>query len=102
MQCCLISVSLPSSVPCAPANAQSSHECSSNVVTFSWQPTNNIFYYVAMAVDTSGEVTECVTLDNTCYFTNVACGQFYQYTVYAVTYGCDTQVSQPVSVQTCE
>lgn len=93
---------MSSSVPCAPANAQAQHQCSSNAVQFSWQPTNNTYYYVATAVDDTGEVTECVTVDDSCYFTNVDCGQSYQYTVYAVSYGCNSLVTQPVSVSTGE
>ncbi|XP_061587415.1 fibronectin type III domain-containing protein 7-like [Cololabis saira] len=87
-------------VPCAPANPQTTHECSSNVIAFSWQPTNGTSYYVATAVDNSGAVTECRTVDNTCYFTDTSCGQFYTYRVYAVTPACQSQVSEPQFVQT--
>ncbi|XP_067331701.1 fibronectin-like [Channa argus] len=87
-------------IPCGPANPETYHDCSSNVIVFGWQPTNNTFYYVAMAVDNAGEMTECVTLDNTCYFTNVDCGQTYNYSVYAVGSECNTDISQPVSVRT--
>ncbi|XP_030607410.1 fibronectin type III domain-containing protein 7-like [Archocentrus centrarchus] len=87
-------------VPCAPANPLISHTCSSNAVIFSWQPINNTLFYVATAVDNNDEVTECQTLDNMCYFTDAACGQYYTYRVYAVTSGCNTEVSQPVFVET--
>lgn len=88
------------SVPCAPANPHTIHDCSSNVIVFSWQPTNNTFYYVATAEDDTGKVTECRTPDNTCFFTNTGCGQFYTYSVYAVSSGCNSQVSQPQFVRT--
>ncbi|XP_044075214.1 uncharacterized protein LOC122886733 [Siniperca chuatsi] len=87
-------------VPCAPGNPVTIHDCSSNVIVFSWQPTNNTFYYVAMAVDNTGKATECRTPDNTCYFTNAGCGQFYKYTVYAVSSECNSEVSQPEFVWT--
>ncbi|KAK5919430.1 hypothetical protein CgunFtcFv8_023326 [Champsocephalus gunnari] len=47
--------SLFETVSCAPANPETSHDCSSNVIIFSWQPTNNTRYYVATAVDKSGQ-----------------------------------------------
>lgn len=72
------------------------------MIVFSWQPTNNTNYYVATAVDNIGTVTECRTLDNMCYFTDTSCGQFYTYRVYAVTSECNSQVSQPEFVRTCE
>lgn len=88
-------------VPCAPANPQAMHSCSSNVIVFNWESTNNTFYYVATAEDNVGEVTECRTTDNMCYFTNTGCGQFYKYNVYAVSH-CNSEVSQPKFVRTCE
>ncbi|XP_034558806.1 fibronectin type III domain-containing protein 7-like [Notolabrus celidotus] len=87
-------------VPCAPANPHTVADCSSNVIVFTWQPTNNTFYYVATAVDTAGKATECRTADNTCYFTNAGCGQTYTYTVHAVSSECDSEESPPEFVRT--
>ncbi|XP_037644346.1 fibronectin type III domain-containing protein 7-like [Sebastes umbrosus] len=87
-------------VPCAPANPQTRHDCSSNVIFFSWEPTNNTLFYVATAVDNSSKTTECRTPDTICYFTNTGCGQYYTYTVYAVSTGCNTEASQPMFVRT--
>ncbi|XP_067460816.1 mucin-4-like [Thunnus thynnus] len=92
--------SLFETVPCAPANPQTIHDCSSNAIVFSWQPTNNTFYYVATAVDDTGKVTECRTPDNMCFFTNTGCGQFYKYSVYAVSSECNSEVTQPEFVRT--
>ncbi|XP_047445276.1 mucin-4-like [Mugil cephalus] len=92
--------SLFETVPCAPANTETSHECSSNVIVFSWEPTNNTFYYVATAIDNTGEETECRTVDNRCIFTNTGCGQYYKYNVYAVSSECNSEVSQSEFVRT--
>ncbi|KAK5888908.1 hypothetical protein CesoFtcFv8_014958 [Champsocephalus esox] len=92
--------SLFETVSCAPANPETSHDCSSNVIIFSWQPTNNTRYYVATAVDKSGQKTECRTADNKCLFTNTGCGQFYKYTVYAVCDVCNSEASNPEFVRT--
>ncbi|MED6260228.1 hypothetical protein ATANTOWER_008551, partial [Ataeniobius toweri] len=87
-------------VPCAPVDLEATHDCSSNAVVFSWQPTNNTHYYVATAVDDTGKATECMTLDGICYFTEVSCGRFYTYNVYAVSPECNSQISQPKFVRT--
>ncbi|XP_019712208.1 fibronectin type III domain-containing protein 7-like [Hippocampus comes] len=87
-------------VPCAPAHTLTNHDCSSNVILFSWEPTNNTFYYVATAEDNHGQMTECRTQDSACFFTNTGCGQFYTYTVYAVSSECNSEVSQPEFVRT--
>lgn len=71
------------------------------MIIFNWQPTNNTFYYVATAEDSTGKVTECRTPDNMCYFTNTGCGQFYKYNVYAVSH-CNSELSQSEFVRTCE
>ncbi|KAA8587297.1 hypothetical protein FQN60_016159, partial [Etheostoma spectabile] len=86
-------------VPCAPANPTTSHKCSSNVIVFSWDHTNKTFYYEAMAVDNTGKTTACRTEDNACFFTNTDCGQFYTFTVYAVS-ECNSEVSKPEFVST--
>ncbi|XP_023191873.1 uncharacterized protein LOC111608990 [Xiphophorus maculatus] len=87
-------------VPCAPVHLQTTHECSSDVIVFSWEPTSNTNYYVATAVDNTGKTTECRTLDKMCYFTNVDCGRFYTYKVYAVSSECNSHISEPKSIQT--
>ncbi|KAF7661772.1 hypothetical protein LDENG_00254320 [Lucifuga dentata] len=87
--------------PCAPTQLQTSYSCSSNGIIFSWQHTNNTFYYVAKAVGNNGQVTECRTADNVCHFTNIGCGQSYMFNVYAVS-SCNSEVSTPQFVQTCE
>lgn len=92
----------PPSVPCAPANTNIRHDCSSNVIVFKWDHTNNTLYYEAKAVDNTGEVMECRTVDNQCYFTDASCGQYYKYSVYSVSAGCNSEVSQPEFVRTCK
>ncbi|XP_015242186.1 PREDICTED: uncharacterized protein LOC107092315 [Cyprinodon variegatus] len=85
-------------VPCAPVDLKTTHDCFSNVLKFSWEPTNNTLYYVAKAVDNKGLMTPCMTPDRKCYFTNVECGRSYTYSVYAVSSECNSQISQPKTI----
>lgn len=89
-------------VPCAPANPTASHDCSSNHIKFSWQPTNNTLSYMATAVDNNGKIIYYRGVDEYCYFTNVGCGQYYTFTVYAISSGCNSESSHPEFVRTCK
>ncbi|KAE8290995.1 Fibronectin type III domain-containing protein 7 Precursor [Larimichthys crocea] len=94
------STSMFETVPCAPANPTASHDCSSNHIKFSWQPTNNTLSYMATAVDNNGKIIYYRGVDEYCYFTNVGCGQYYTFTVYAISSGCNSESSHPEFVRT--
>ncbi|XP_036412775.1 fibronectin type III domain-containing protein 7-like [Colossoma macropomum] len=89
--------------PCPPQNPKIFRECFSNVIIFSWAPTNNTAYYVAQSVDSDGVVNECVTIYTSCYFTQTDCGLTYSFTVssvYSGAEGCNTGSTLPVTVST--
>ncbi|KAL0966458.1 hypothetical protein UPYG_G00295530 [Umbra pygmaea] len=86
-------------VPCPPSELMTYRECSSNLIVFSWAPTNNTFYYVAKSVDLNGREVECVTVDTSCFFTDTDCGQSYQFTLYSVS-DCNSGTSSPKHVRT--
>nr|XP_046247875.1 uncharacterized protein LOC124060678 [Scatophagus argus] len=87
-------------VPCPPKNLTLLRACSSEVIVFSWDHTNNTDYYMAKAVDSQGTVQECVTEDNSCYFTHTVCGRHYYFTVSSVTGQCRSDVSSTVDIRT--
>ncbi|XP_027882788.1 uncharacterized protein fndc7b [Xiphophorus couchianus] len=87
-------------VSCPPGNPMLLRECSSNVIIFSWNHTSGKDFYMARAEDSKGEVLNCLTEDNSCYFTQTTCGRRYQFTVLSVTKGCMSGVSSTVDVQT--
>nr|XP_015211037.1 PREDICTED: uncharacterized protein LOC102685057 [Lepisosteus oculatus] len=87
-------------VPCAPTNLGIFRDCYSNVIIFSWDPTANTMYYVAKAMDSNGEITECRTTDTSCFFTNTGCGLGYQFTVYSVNGECSSRISAPARTRT--
>ncbi|XP_075901618.1 uncharacterized protein fndc7b isoform X2 [Nelusetta ayraudi] len=55
---------------------------------------------MAKAVDSQGVVQECLTEDNSCYFTHSVCGRHYYFTVYSITGQCTSQISASVDVRT--
>lgn len=56
-----------------------------------------MLYYV---ISTQGVVQECLTEDNSCYFTNCVCGRHYSFTVYSITGQCRSQVSSTADIRT--
>lgn len=87
-------------VPCSPANLNLFRECSSNVIIFSWAPTNNTGFYTAQLTDSVGGAQTCLTTDTSCFFTNTMCGRKYSFTVYSVNGECNSPASTAVSIQT--
>ncbi|KAJ8279126.1 hypothetical protein COCON_G00061920 [Conger conger] len=87
-------------VPCAPSELRLYRECSSNLIIFSWEPRNHTNFYVARAVDSTGKTADCMTVDTKCYFDQTTCGREYEFTVYAVSGGCESEVSDSASVRT--
>lgn len=88
-------------MPCVPSQLATYHECSSNVIIFSWAPTNNTNYYVATSLASDGQLVVCRTKGTECFFTNTVCGHTYQFTVYAVS-SCNSKTSPSKHVRTCE
>ncbi|XP_067454263.1 serine-rich adhesin for platelets [Thunnus thynnus] len=87
-------------VPCPPKKLELLRDCSSEVIIFSWEHTNNTDHYMAKAVDSQGVVQECLTEDNSCYFTHTVCGRHYYFTVYSITGQCRSQISSTVDIRT--
>ncbi|KAL1280893.1 hypothetical protein QQF64_015493, partial [Cirrhinus molitorella] len=89
--------------PCPPKSPKVYRECSTNVILFSWDPTNNTVFYFAMAMDSDGAVMECLTVDTSCYFTDTVCGQTYTFTVSSIYSGgldCNSGYTEGVVVKT--
>ncbi|XP_060792637.1 fibronectin type III domain-containing protein 7-like [Neoarius graeffei] len=87
-------------VPCSPANLSVFRECSSNVIIFSWAPTNNTFFYRARMEDNAGGSQDCLTTETSCFFTNTVCGRNYSFNVYGINGDCNGPFSPTVSIQT--
>nr|XP_055057047.1 uncharacterized protein LOC129441425 [Misgurnus anguillicaudatus] len=88
---------------CPPHGASVYRECSSNVIIYSWNATDNTAYYIAMAQGSDGETRECLTEGTSCYFTNMNCGKNYTFTVSSTFSGglnCNSGNTEPVAVTT--
>uniref|UniRef100_A0A9J8D0Q5 Fibronectin type III domain-containing protein 7 n=1 Tax=Cyprinus carpio carpio TaxID=630221 RepID=A0A9J8D0Q5_CYPCA len=89
--------------PCSPKALKLYRECSTNVILLSWDSTNNTAYYFAIAVDSNQLVTECLTVDTACYFTDTVCGQTYSFYVRSIFSGgldCNSGYTDGVVIKT--
>ncbi|XP_056336881.1 uncharacterized protein fndc7rs1 [Danio aesculapii] len=89
--------------PCPPKSPTLYRECSTNAIVFSWNPTNKTAYYLATAVDSDGQVTECLTVDTSCYFTDTVCAKGYSFYVSSTYIGgldCNSGNSQAKMIRT--
>lgn len=60
---------------------------------------------MATALDSDGDIQECLTVDTSCYFTNMMCGKNYSFTVssyYSGELNCNSGNTNPVTVVTGE
>uniref|UniRef100_A0AAV2KVH4 Fibronectin type-III domain-containing protein n=1 Tax=Knipowitschia caucasica TaxID=637954 RepID=A0AAV2KVH4_KNICA len=87
-------------IPCPPENLLLERSCDSEVILFSWANSNNSNLYKAKAIDSKGEVLECLTEDNSCYFTQTHCGRHYYFSVYSMSGTCHSQSSPTVDIST--
>lgn len=55
-------------------------------------------YFVCLC--SQGVVQECLTEDNSCYFTHTVCGRHYYFTVFSITGQCTSQISTTVDIRT--
>ncbi len=56
--------------------------------------------YLKMVFCMQGVVQECLTEDNSCYFTHTVCGRHYYFTVYSITGQCRSLISSTVDIRT--
>ncbi|XP_077077959.1 uncharacterized protein fndc7rs1 [Siphateles boraxobius] len=89
--------------PCPPKTPLLYRECSSNVILFSWSPTNSTAYYHALAIDSDGHVTNCITVDTSCYFADTVCSKSYSFYVKSIYSGgldCNSGNTEAVVIKT--
>ncbi|XP_040040842.2 uncharacterized protein fndc7b [Gasterosteus aculeatus] len=87
-------------VSCPPENLELLRDCSSDVILFSWDHTNSSDNYLATSVDSQGVIQKCLTEGNSCYFTNMMCGEHYNFSVQTIAGRCSSQNSATVDIRT--
>ncbi|XP_036412774.1 mucin-5AC-like [Colossoma macropomum] len=87
-------------VPCVPTNVSVSRVCGATSVDITWAPSTGAHTYIAIAIDTHGQTSQCVSNGTSCSITNLTCSQVYSMGVIAANDNCSSRLSQTVSLYT--
>lgn len=102
MLLCSLTLSVtPSQAPCDPENVASLLQCSSGVVTVSWEASAGATGYTASAQE-DGEThfTSCSTTGTSCDLTQLECGEVYTVTVVARDGICNSTLLATTTIKT--
>lgn len=65
-----------------------------------WEETEGVALYVATATCSMGVAQQCNSTNSTCDFSNLKCGETYEFSVTAYSNMCYSEVSSSVEIQT--
>lgn len=63
--------------------------CSTNVLTVSWDSASMLLNYSVTALAGDGTALHCMTEDSSCTMTNLKCGQQYNVSIKAISSTCE-------------
>ncbi|OCT82972.1 hypothetical protein XELAEV_18025507mg [Xenopus laevis] len=86
--------------PCVPQNVLASLDCTSNVVTVSWNSSLGANNYTTKAEGTDGQTYFCNSTSTFCDIAGLKCGHSYQVTVEAANEKSKSGPSIPVPIET--
>ncbi|XP_069593413.1 uncharacterized protein [Ranitomeya imitator] len=86
--------------PCSPQNVVTGLDCTSNVVTVSWNISSGADSYQSEAIGTNGEKSVCSTTNTSCDFADLRCGALYLVTVTASNEASSSKPSEPIEFET--
>ncbi|XP_061540147.1 fibronectin type III domain-containing protein 7-like [Phycodurus eques] len=87
-------------VPCTPHNVTAVKECGADSITVTWAVSGSTLFYVAMAMDSSGIVHSCNTMDLTCTIAGLKCSTSYTTYVIGSNFKCNSTQSEAVTTET--
>uniref|UniRef100_A0A8C5EQG5 Fibronectin type-III domain-containing protein n=1 Tax=Gouania willdenowi TaxID=441366 RepID=A0A8C5EQG5_GOUWI len=88
------------SVPCVPANVQTTVDCSTNTLQASWDAADGAVSYISTLRGTGDFSSSCPTTDQSCPFAALQCAQEYVFSVTSVNDRCSNSWSSDVMTTT--
>ncbi|OCT82973.1 hypothetical protein XELAEV_18025508mg [Xenopus laevis] len=85
-------------VPCQPQNVTAKIDCTSSVVSVSWDIAPGALRYSAILKASGGEKLMCNSTELGCQVKNLQCGQIYAVTVTAFNEWCQSASSSPIEL----
>ncbi|XP_061739473.1 uncharacterized protein LOC133540674 [Nerophis ophidion] len=85
--------------PCVPQHVESYTHCEDNIGSVSWAGTDGADYYLAIAVGRDGHTHMCMTVNTSCTWDDLHCGE--RYTVHVIADGdtCGSKPSNSTTIQ---
>ena len=86
--------------PCEPLRVGVDLECGTRTANMYWEEREGVELYMATATCSSGMTLQCNSTNSTCQFSNLRCGETYEFSVTAYSKMCYSEVSSTVEIQT--
>ncbi|KAM3619311.1 uncharacterized protein V6R79_006036 [Siganus canaliculatus] len=86
--------------PCEPLRVGVDLQCGTSAANLYWEAADGVELYLATATCSAGMALQCNSTDSSCLFSNLQCGQTYEFSVTAYSGMCYSESSRSVEVQT--
>ncbi|XP_056379485.1 uncharacterized protein LOC130275479 isoform X3 [Hyla sarda] len=86
--------------PCCPENVLTELDCTTNLVTVSWNISSGADWYYSEAVGSNGTKAICNSTTTSCDFIDLTCGTLYLVTVTANNEASSSETSFPIEITT--
>ncbi|KAI3368520.1 hypothetical protein L3Q82_025527 [Scortum barcoo] len=86
--------------PCKPMYVGVDLQCGTSTANMYWEQGEGVELYVATATCSMGKALQCNSTNSTCHFSNLYCGETYEFSVTAYSNMCSSEISSTVEIQT--
>ncbi|XP_059196342.1 uncharacterized protein LOC131977156 [Centropristis striata] len=86
--------------PCKPLRVGVDLQCGTRTANMYWEENERVELYMATATCSRGMTLQCNSTNSTCQFSNLYCGETYEFSVTAYSYMCYSEISSTVEIQT--
>ncbi|XP_071342815.1 uncharacterized protein [Trachinotus anak] len=86
--------------PCKPLHVGVDLKCGTSTANLYWEEREGVELYLATATCSMGATLQCNSTNSTCQFSNLNCGETYEFSVTAYGNKCYSEASSTVEIQT--
>lgn len=86
--------------PCTPLHVGVDLQCGTSTATLYWEEREGVELYLATASSSLGVTLQRNSTNSTCQFSNLHCGETYEFSVTAYSNRCYSESSGTVQIQT--
>lgn len=90
---------MPCPGPCTPLHVGVDLQCGTHTANLYWEEREGVEFYLAYSSSSLGLVLLCNSTNSTCQFSDLHCGETYEFSVTAYSNGCYSEASSIVEIQ---